>query len=206
MKKGDHLVSSRLGYSHHGLYVGEGRVVHYAGFHDGLNKGTIEETSLEEFAQSEEVKVLSSKLRVYDRQESVSRAYESIGEGSYNIVFNNCEHFVNWCIYGVKFSKQVNNVVVRTLGVAYHANGCIKTGPVILRAIQGASSVSSVVSTSTVASVVAGATAGASTAAGSGTVIAGIAASGAAATAAAPVFGAIIVLYAAKKTFDRFFG
>ena len=47
---GAHLVSSRGPYSHHGVYVGDGKVVHYAGLADGLKAGPVEEADLEVFA------------------------------------------------------------------------------------------------------------------------------------------------------------
>jgi len=34
-----------------------------------------------------------------------------LGENSYNLVTNNCEHFVSWCIYGVSTSQQIRNVL-----------------------------------------------------------------------------------------------
>ncbi|MBP4061169.1 lecithin retinol acyltransferase family protein [Aeromonas sp. Prich7-2] len=36
---GAHLVTPRTGYDHHGIYVGNGKVVHYAGFARGFNTG-----------------------------------------------------------------------------------------------------------------------------------------------------------------------
>ena len=32
---GSHVVTSRRGYTHHGIFVGDGRVVHYAGLSRG---------------------------------------------------------------------------------------------------------------------------------------------------------------------------
>lgn len=46
---GDHLVSSRIFYAHHGIYLGEGKVIHYAGWANGLRAGKIEITSLADF-------------------------------------------------------------------------------------------------------------------------------------------------------------
>jgi hypothetical protein len=39
---GAQIISRRHRYSHHGIYVGGGRVVHYAGFAYGLSSGPIE--------------------------------------------------------------------------------------------------------------------------------------------------------------------
>src|SRR5262245_59687729 len=42
-----HLVTPRALYTHHGIYVGNGRVIHYAGLAHGLRRGPVEEVSLE---------------------------------------------------------------------------------------------------------------------------------------------------------------
>ena len=111
MKIGDHLVSQRTGYSHHGLYVGNGEVIHYSGFSDAFDKGSIELTTLADFSQDQGYEVINHFLCVFDEQERVERAYSKLGEDSYNLIFNNCEHFVNWCFNGVKTSSQVNTPI-----------------------------------------------------------------------------------------------
>ncbi|WP_429195258.1 lecithin retinol acyltransferase family protein, partial [Aeromonas veronii] len=40
--------------------------------------------------------------------ESLARAHQRLGERAYNLQFNNCEHFVTWCIQGVHHSEQVD--------------------------------------------------------------------------------------------------
>jgi hypothetical protein len=45
------LVTLRRGYSHHGIYVGDGKVVHYAGLCSAWHRGPVEEVLLEHFAQ-----------------------------------------------------------------------------------------------------------------------------------------------------------
>ena len=47
---GAHLTTSRRGYTHHGMYVGHGRVVHYSGFSGLWQGGPVEEVSLSRFA------------------------------------------------------------------------------------------------------------------------------------------------------------
>ena len=37
----------------------------------------------------------------------MKRAIKRIGEKAYSIIFNNCEHFKNWVLYGEDKSKQV---------------------------------------------------------------------------------------------------
>ena len=46
---GSHLVTPRIGYFHHGIFVGNGTVVHYSGLSDGLNPGPVEAVTLTEF-------------------------------------------------------------------------------------------------------------------------------------------------------------
>jgi hypothetical protein len=48
---------------------------------------------------------------VYGRKESVERACQRVGECDYNLVLNNCEQFVAWCIMGIGYSEQINTVV-----------------------------------------------------------------------------------------------
>ena len=114
-KLGDHLIAPRIIYSHHGIYVGDEKVVHYSGFIKKTNSvmvsyGSIEEVSLKKFRQGKEFKVKQHPKSKFSRQEIVQRAKSRIGENNYALTFNNCEHFVNWCIYNVSESKQVSAV------------------------------------------------------------------------------------------------
>ncbi|MBQ6971360.1 MAG: lecithin retinol acyltransferase family protein [Synergistaceae bacterium] len=56
-----------------------------------------------------EVKLTGYHL--YSGDETVRRARSKLGEGGYNLAFNNCEHFAVWCKTGVKESSQVNRVL-----------------------------------------------------------------------------------------------
>ena len=53
---------------------------------------------------------LSERLKAAPPEEIVSRARKEIGTGGYDILKNNCEHFVNACAFGVKKSEQVDTV------------------------------------------------------------------------------------------------
>ena len=111
MKRGDHLISPRIGYYHHGLFLGSDQVIHYSGFVDGFSSGKIEITSLDAFRNGNEIKVKRHKIRTYDREESIDRAYSRLGEDWYSVLINNCEHFVTWCIVGIHSSSQVNSLI-----------------------------------------------------------------------------------------------
>lgn len=93
-------------YQHHGIDCGDGSVIHYR-----KNTETIERTSMATFALGE--------TKIYVRQYSVClipdvvirRAESRLGERQYNLIFNNCEHFANWCKTGKSESQQVKDFI-----------------------------------------------------------------------------------------------
>jgi hypothetical protein len=105
-----HLVTTRTLYSHHGIYVGNGRVIHYAGLSHGLRRGPVEDVSLEYFAHGRSIRVRDDRP-CFDRREVVARARSRLGERSYRILTNNCEHFCEWCLKGASRSTQVEQLV-----------------------------------------------------------------------------------------------
>ena len=105
---GTHVVTDRALYAHHGIYVGNGRVVHYAGLCNGWQSGPVEEVSLEQFANGERVLAIEHSSRSFPRAEIVARARSRLGENMYHILRNNCEHFCEWCVTGRKRSRQVH--------------------------------------------------------------------------------------------------
>ena len=48
---------------------------------------------------------------LYSGDEAVMRARSKLGEGGYNLAFNNCEHFAVWCKTGIKDSSQVDHIL-----------------------------------------------------------------------------------------------
>ena len=97
----------RRGYSHHGVYVGHGRVVHYSGLSGAWQRGPVEEVSLLRFANGYEVRIVDHLDPPYSPEEIVRRARSRLGENDYRVLTNNCEHFCNWCLSGVSLSAQV---------------------------------------------------------------------------------------------------
>ena len=104
---GSHLITPRRGYTHHGIYVGDGKVVHYSGLARGQFRGRIEEVSLAQFAYGRSVWTRSSDLPEFAPQEVIRRARSRVGENRYRILRNNCEHFCEWCLHGESRSYQV---------------------------------------------------------------------------------------------------
>ena len=104
-----HLVTRRALYSHHGIYVGNGRVIHYAGLAHGLQRGPVEDVSLQQFSHGRGIRVRHDPPR-FDRREVVERARSRLGERSYRVLTNNCEHFCAWALRGESRSPQVERL------------------------------------------------------------------------------------------------
>lgn len=121
--KGDHLRVDRGAYDHEGIYVGDGRVVHYSEPWPGAGKGdaVIQETSLAEFARGGQVRIDPSTRAGFPRSEMVRRARSRIGESRYDLLKNNCEHFAAWVRTGESSSDQVQAAMVVGGAVLYGA-------------------------------------------------------------------------------------
>jgi hypothetical protein len=105
--EGSHIVVRRSAYDHHGIYVGDGKVVHYAGLCRSLHRGPVEETTIGCFASGHEITVIPNPTARYVGADVVRRARSRLGENRYRLLSNNCEHFCNWCLYGESRSEQV---------------------------------------------------------------------------------------------------
>ena len=104
---GGWLVTRRRGYTHHGVYVGDGHVAHYAGLSSGWRRGPVQIASLAEFSLGERLWVKSTPTARYFGQAAAQRALSRLGENEYRVLTNNCEHFCAWCLDGESRSRQV---------------------------------------------------------------------------------------------------
>lgn len=102
---GSHLTTPRIGYTHHGLYIGNQQVVHLT------SRSRIEIVSLNTFTDGQGYSNQKYHSQ-FSRKEIVERAMSRLGTEDYSVAFNNCEHFVNWCIHNDHRSQQVRNVTV----------------------------------------------------------------------------------------------
>jgi Lecithin retinol acyltransferase len=105
---GAHLGTPRLGYLHHGIYVGGGRVVHYAGYVHGVRRGPVEEIELARFRDGRSLWLASGAKSLFESSEVIRRARSRLGESRYRLMTNNCEHFCEWCVTGEPRSFQVD--------------------------------------------------------------------------------------------------
>ncbi len=115
---GAHIYSPRLGglYNHHGIYVGNGKVVHYSGFSKGLCSGPVKEVSFGEFSNNNnEIFIRFYKGSKFSPSEIVKRAKSRLGEDKYNLFRKNCEHFATWVHTakegGFEFLKLADKVI-----------------------------------------------------------------------------------------------
>ena len=110
---GAHLITPRFAYSHHGVYVGAGTVVHYGAFAYHWHRGPVEEVSLSTFAHGHPVWVRPTGPDALRCEEIVQRARSRLGENRYRLLSNNCEHFSEWCVNGEHRSPQVDRLLAQ---------------------------------------------------------------------------------------------
>jgi hypothetical protein len=120
-----HLVTPRGLYSHHGLYVGGGRVIHYGGLSHGMYGGPVEEVSLEDFGHGRAIWVRCGTPPSFDCERVIQRARSRLGEHRYRVLTNNCEHFCEWCLRGESRSRQVEAWRVRPRNALQAARSAI---------------------------------------------------------------------------------
>jgi hypothetical protein len=108
---GAHLVTPRIGFVHHGIYVGQGKVVHCGAVSAFVPRGPVEEVCLAYFSRGRPISVRSGLPVRFTAQEVMARARSRTGEDSYRLFTNNCEHLCEWCLRGRYRSYQVERLV-----------------------------------------------------------------------------------------------
>ena len=109
-------------YRHFGVYVGNNRVVHFTALGRGRetdpNMAYVQETTLEAFLAGGEGSVETGQFPTFTRDVIIKRARSFVGkgEGTYNLVLNNCEHFAVWCATGIYYSSQVEKFAGKLFG------------------------------------------------------------------------------------------
>ena len=113
---------------HYGIYVSDGEVIQF-GLPPVLRPADAEDvavlsTDIGTFLCGKFLEVgklgFAERRRARSRQEIVACARSKIGEKGYHILYNNCEHFVNECVFGEGRSAQVEQIrsAVRALPFA----------------------------------------------------------------------------------------
>ena len=100
-------------YQHYGVYIGEGKVIHFApleGQEISIENGIIHETTLEKFLNGRTLKIDKNIKAIFSETEIVERARSKLGKKGYDLFSNNCEHFARWCVTGEHVSYQIDNL------------------------------------------------------------------------------------------------
>jgi hypothetical protein len=108
---GAHLITPWLGFAHHGIYVGDGKVIHYGALVYDIIRKPVEEVTLETFAGGRPIFIVQHDELAFDVPTILERARSRLGESKYRLLSNNCEHFVEWCLYDVHRSHQVDRAL-----------------------------------------------------------------------------------------------
>ena len=108
---GAHLITPFLGYTHHGIFVGDGKVVHYGALLYDIIRKPVEEVTLAAFAEGRAVYVVSHAEAQFEAREVIRRARTRLGEKRYRLLTNNCEHFVEWCLHDRHRSLEVETAL-----------------------------------------------------------------------------------------------
>jgi hypothetical protein len=108
LQRGDHIRAGWPRQPHHdGIYLGNGRVIHLVGAPgEGKRGAHVQIGTLEDFAAGRPVTVRRYAGKS-DPEAIIARAMSKLGDGDYNLVFNNCQHFARWCVTGDHVSEQV---------------------------------------------------------------------------------------------------
>lgn len=125
---GDILCVERWGnlYRHYGVYIGHGKVIHYAGTGgDWSGELSVREVPMKDFVRDANRYMICDfpkecdvpDYHLYSKKETVRRAYSRLGECDYDLLRNNCEHFAIWCRTNVSESRQVSRVEDAMQGV-----------------------------------------------------------------------------------------
>ncbi|MGI0530638.1 lecithin retinol acyltransferase family protein [Treponema socranskii] len=120
---GDVIYTNRGLYKHYGIYIGNETVVHFTGGkkHEiSSDHAFVRKTQLGRFLKGGTLTIETKTKVSYTPKETVMRALSAVGsgKGKYHLIFNNCEHFANWCKYGKCESKQVKYVTTGLMCIA----------------------------------------------------------------------------------------
>ena len=114
---GAHIRTKMGEIYHHGIYIGNDEVVQFgmpSEFMQNPNNIKVLRSNMKDFLVGFlEVRVYTKKELKEKRsdEEIVRIALLRVGEGNYNLLKNNCEHFAYECTFGVKKSDQVDSLI-----------------------------------------------------------------------------------------------
>jgi len=107
-------------YYHHGIACGDGTAIHFGRGIFDIKNAVIEQVDLATFSQGKPIQIVESRA-IFEPNEIVERAKSRLGERSYDLWDNNCEHFATWCRSNEHESPQISiteTIVRQTAAVA----------------------------------------------------------------------------------------
>ena len=115
---GDHIRVNRGLYYHHGIYKSDYEVYSFqspTGAETSPETAIVLKTTLIDFLKNGYLEVREysdEELKAKRSGEEICKyAEEHLGEGNYNLIYNNCEHFANRCVFGKSSSNQVDDAM-----------------------------------------------------------------------------------------------
>lgn len=128
-------------YQHHGVHLGDNTVVHFTdpNSNDSYPNPAahrIIHTEFSEFLKAApDIDIAAARrlglVHTIRHRHSLppdqvrQRALEKLGAGDYHLVWNNCEHFANWCLTGQSESKQVKQAFKYSSTLAFKSIACV---------------------------------------------------------------------------------
>jgi hypothetical protein len=105
---GDHIYVKRRRrlYVHHGVYMGDGKVIHFTGSVREKKDPKVQETDLSGFLKGGVFRRRDYEERLR-ASETVTVAKNQLSDSRYSMLWNNCEHFATYCVTGKRKSWQV---------------------------------------------------------------------------------------------------
>ena len=126
LEYGDHIFVRRRGllYSHHGIYAGEGTVIHFKGEDKEKKDPAVILTEIDKFLCGGKLRKRHYK-RCLPKDDALRNAKDHLSKKGYSLAFNNCEHFATYCATGKKKSIQVRRVLGSVSGIAVAVAGAV---------------------------------------------------------------------------------
>jgi len=118
LRIGDHIRARRFGYWHDAIYVGDDHVIHV--WCEGLDKslGRVRRDPVHLFAANSKHFEVVPYTWCFEPFEVVRRAQSRSGQGKYDLLRSNCQHFARWCKTNESISDGVDRAVAITAGAS----------------------------------------------------------------------------------------
>ncbi len=112
------LIRTKVGFYHHyGVFISEEEVIQFGLPNDPMRAAAeilVLTSDIHAFLQGGELEVavpdIAERRNMRRPEEIVTEARRRLGEGGYDILHNNCEHFVNSCAFGTPSSSFLQGV------------------------------------------------------------------------------------------------